>query len=608
MGKKKPPATPPPPPTDDQDLFAEEAEKKPLQLGLILRLLTLTRPYALKRNILLSVVLVRSMQLPLLVVLVGWIIGGPIAEGNWSLTIGAVVAYAVFALFTEGLHHFRQRLALELGEAVVHDLRNQLFTHLLSMPMSFFNKTRLGSIISRVTSDIEALRMGVQSVLFVSMVQLGQMIVAGAFMLYYDWVLFLVISGLVPILWAITRYFRERLSTATRAVQASFSRVTSSLAESVNGIRVTQGFVRHDLNNHYFRHLVEDHSRYNIRLARTSAVFIPLLELNSQFFIAILLFIGGWRVLDPGMSMEPSDLIQFFFLANLFFSPIQVIGNQYNTALLAMAGAERVFRVLDTKPEWTDPPDARPVSGITGEVTFCDVTFSYDPGRPVLREVSFSAEPGQTIALVGHTGSGKSTIVSLLTKFYLPDSGRILIDGQDLASLESASLHRFMGLVQQVNFLFQGTVLDNIRFARPEASRTEVEQVLRDLKCEDLLLTLPDGLETTVGEKGGGLSLGQRQLVCFARAMIANPAILVMDEATSSIDALTEERLQDALRTLLQGRTSFVIAHRLSTIREADLVLVLRDGKIVERGKHDALIEEQGYYADLYRKFSESDD
>ena len=274
-------------------------------------------------------------------------------------------------------------------------------------------------------------------------------------------------------------HFRMKLSRLTRAAQDSFSRVTATLAESVNGIRVTQGFVRQDTNAGLFRSLLSDHSRYNIALARTSAILAPLLELNSQFFVAILLIFGGWRVFHH--AMEPADLIMFFLLANFFFSPFTIIGNQYNQALVAMAGAERIFCLIDTKPDWEDAPAAAPLAdprggagpggGMGARVEFRGVSFGYDPARLVLHDINFTAEPGQTVALVGHTGSGKSSIINLVSKFYLPTAGEVLIDGREIRTVTSRSLHRQMGMVQQQNFLFSGTVLDNIRLSRPGRQR-----------------------------------------------------------------------------------------------------------------------------------------
>jgi ATP-binding cassette subfamily B protein len=324
--------------------------------------------------------------------------------------------------------------------------------------------------------------------------------------------------------------------------------------------------------------------------------------------VAALLVVGGYQVLSPGATTDVGDLVGFFFMATMFFSPITVLGNQYNQALTSMAGAERVFKLLDSPPEWVDAADAVDLPRVAGRVEFCGVSFGYERDRLVLHEIDLLARPGETIALVGETGSGKTSMINLLAKFYQPNSGRILIDGHDLASVRSSSLRRQLALVLQQNFLFAGTVLENIRAGRRGASDAECTQAAFRLGCLDLLEALPQGLETEVGERGGNLSHGQRQLVCFARALLADPKILVLDEATSSIDMVTEARIQTALRRLLDGRTSFVIAHRLSTIRDADQVLVLDGGRVVERGTHDELLRCGGAYSALYERFVESAD
>jgi ABC-type multidrug transport system fused ATPase/permease subunit len=582
-----------------------EPDRAPLQGRLIKRIFAYTKPYAARRNCLFVMTFLRGLQLPALAYLIAATINGPIMHRDLAEIYKYAAGYFALSLFMIVTLHYRQRLALELGEAVVHDMRSELFRKLMTMPMSFYNQTKFGRIISRITSDIDSVRAGVQDVIFILVVNGFQMIGSAALMAWYNWKLFSLMIMLAPIIWIVNENYRHEMSRRLRKVQESWSRVASTLAESVSGIRVTQAFVRHEVNAGFFRKLIDVHGENNVGVAQASAVFVPLLQLKSQVFLGAMAFLGAYGVLKwhGWLHMEVGDLVMFFFLTNLFFDPVQTIGNQLNQAFMAMAGAERLFRMLDQPPEWADAADAKAATSINGRVEFQNVSFEYVPGRPVLRDISFTAEPGQTVALVGHTGSGKTTLVGLLQKFYLPVSGHVLVDGLDLNALTSDSLRSQMGSVQQNNFLFSGTVLDNIRFAKPEATEADVLATLKALDCLDLLEALPEKLQTQVTERGASLSFGQRQLVCFARAMLANPRIVVLDEATSAIDTVTEARLQKALEILLRGRTAFIVAHRLSTIRKADLVLVMDQGCIAERGTHESLLKEDGIYARLHREF-----
>ena len=580
----------------------DEVDQRPLDLALLRRLLGYLKPYRPMRNWLTFLVIIRAIQLPLLAWSTGAVINGPISRGDLHGTILGALGFGLLALLTQVTLCYRQRLGLLIGERVMHDIRMQLFQHILSMPVAFFGRMKLGRIISRMATDVDAVRAGVQDVLFVGCVQGGQSLVSAVLMWWIDWRLFLVVMLMAPIVWWLNHLFQSRISHASRALQESFSRITATLAESVNGIRVTQGFARESVNADLFQELALDHSRFNVAFARASGLFLPLLEFSSQVVSAILIFAGGILVLRDSDPVPIGTLIQFLFLSGIFFSGVQGLGNLYNNAMTAMAGAERVFRLLDMPPDWSDPADARVLPPISGHIECLHLTFGYDPAKPILHDIHVSIHPGQTIALVGHTASGKTTLVNLIAKFYLPSAGDIRIDGIPIRSIASESLHSQMAIIHQQNFLFTGSIADNIRLGRPGASDEAVRDAARRLDCLDILESLPEGLETMVGERGTGISMGQRQLVCFVRALLADPRILILDEAASALDPDSETIFMQNLARIAAGKTVVIISHRLSTLVNADKILVFERGHLIDAGPHPDLLTRCDVYAHLWHQ------
>jgi len=526
----------------------------------------------------------------------------------WGLAAGALVIAAL------GLSYYlvmgaRMRAVARHAEHVIYDIRHDIAAHVQRLDMTFFDRTKVGRILSRGTSDVGAVRDAVAEVIPRTLIHSLMLVGLFAVMLSYDWVLALLILALAPPLALANHVFIKRMSAAYRSVQESFSRLTANLAETVSGISVTQAFAREKVNASMFRDLCLRHRGKNMNAAKIHGLYIPLFETASQLVAVLILVVGGWRASHG--QMDVSDLIGLLLCTGGFFMSVVILAELYSTTLQAMAGAERIFALLDTEPKIVDAPGAIPLPRAPGgmHIRFEDVSFAYEEGRTVLDRISFEAAPGDVIALVGHTGSGKTSIVSLIARLYsnhaagMGGSGIVRIDAHPIDHWTIHSLHAQIALVLQDNFLFEGTVIDNIRFARPDATDDEVRDVCARLECLPVLEGLHNGLQTDVGERGGNLSSGERQLVCFARAMLADPRLLMLDEATSAVDTFTEHRIQIALERLMEGRTSIIVAHRLSTVRRADRIIVLDHGRIVESGPHRDLIAKGGVYAGLYEEF-----
>jgi ATP-binding cassette subfamily B protein len=484
------------------------------------------------------------------------------------------------------------------GERVLADLRDKLFRHLQRLSLGFYERNRAGVLISRLTNDVDALDQlvtdGVTSLFQNTLILVGSAVILFAL----DWKLALATLAVLPFMAVATAIFRAVSSRAYRAVRERLGHVTATLAEDIAGMRIVQAFNRQSANERHFREVNEHYREANHVTVVTNGLYFPFVDFLSTAATAIVLGYGGYRYF--GNDLTIGTLLAFLLYLSNFFDPVQQLSQLYNTFLAAVAALDKITEVLDEEPEILDADEAEDLPSIQGHVRFEDVRFGYGKGVEVLHGIDLDVPAGTTVALVGHTGAGKSTIAKLLARFYDPREGRITIDGHDLRAVRQESLRSQLGIVPQEGFLFAGTVWENIAFGRPEATQEEIEAAARAVGAHDFITGLENGYETQVAERGARLSLGQRQLVAFARALLADPRILVLDEATSSVDIGTERRIELALRTLLARRTAFIIAHRLSTIRNADLIVVLEHGRVVEQGSHKELLDREGLYLSLY--------
>jgi ABC-type multidrug transport system fused ATPase/permease subunit len=494
-----------------------------------------------------------------------------------------------------------------IGQRVLYDMRDRLFRHVQRLSLSFFDRREVGDIMSRLTNDTDAisrtLNMGMAQ--FVgNIIFLAGVLVA---MLAINARLALVSMSMLPLMFASTLFFSKRVRAASRKSREKLGEVSSELEENISGVRVVQAFGREKATAQEFRRVNAQNRDANVQAQTVTSAFRPTLDIFSNVGIALVLGVGGGMVLNASLTV--GTIFAFLGYVRRFFQPVRAIGMLYAQVQTAIAAAERVFELLDTPPEVEDRTDALPLPAVEGHIVFDDVTFGYQEEEPVLRDVTFEAQPGQMIAIVGPTGAGKTTIVNLLMRFYDVWEGRVLVDGHDVRDVQQEQLREQVGMVLQDTFLFSDSIMENIRYGRLDATDAEVIAAAEAAGADAFIRRQSEGYATELGERGASLSQGQRQLLAIARAMLADPRILILDEATSSVDTRTERAIQDALATLMRGRTSLVIAHRLSTIRDADQVLVLHAGEIVERGTHTSLLEARGLYHELYTsQFGEADE
>ena len=530
--------------------------------------------------------------------LVGAAVDGPVREKSPAGVLAYVLALAGVAVLGSIARGLQQFVTVLTGQRIGFSLRQDVFAHLQKMGLSYYDRHPVGTLLTRVTSDVDAVEesfsSGVASVFYDAM----KLLLIVGLLWFTNGLLAVSVLLVVPVLLLVTVVFTRRSRVDFRRVRAEVAATNAYVQESIGGLRVTRLFGRAERAR-------EGYARHTDRLLKAHeatifdfAFFFPAVDFLQAVAIGLVVLIGGPRIAAGGIS--PGELLQFALLVNLFFEPLRDLSQNFNGLLQAVVSSERIFQLMDTPIQVPDVAGAVPADAISGRVAFEDVRFAYVEGVPVLNGISFDVPAGTTTALVGPTGAGKSSVIQLVSRQYDVTGGRVLVDGRDVRAYAARSLRARIGVVLQDVFLFTGSLLENVRLCDPTISREKVTEALTAVRADGLLARLPNGLDEEIRERGGNLSLGERQLVAFARALVRDPAILVLDEATASVDTETEVRIQEALATLRRGRTTIVVAHRLSTIRDADQILVLHRGEVRERGRHDELLAANGLYRRLY--------
>jgi ATP-binding cassette subfamily B protein len=579
----------------------EQIIEKPFNWKQMVRLFGYMKPYAktLLPKTIIAMLIVTAVRIAVPIFIGVLAIDYAIIPGDLNLlyTFAAIVLGLYLLSWIANV--FRIRWMNEIGQHMIFDIRTALFNHIQRLSHRFFDQRSGGSILVRVINDVNSMQdlftNGVINLLMDIVMLIG--IVVILFTLSPE--LAILVLLVLPIMFLISTKLRRKIRRSWQSVRIRQSKMNSHLNESIQGIRVTQAYAQEEENMKFFNDVNTDNYESWKHATRMNAIFRPFVEMSSAVGAVVLIWYGANLIESETISI--GIFVSFAFYLGMFWEPISRLGQVYNQLLVGMASSERIFEFLDEKPSVPEKADAKSLGEIKGEIRFEDVEFAYDESRKALQNINLTFEGGQTIALVGHTGSGKSTIVNLMSRFYDPTKGRVLLDGYDLRDLRLNELRTNVSYVLQDTFIFAGTIMDNIRFGRPNATDEEVVDAARAIGAHEFIEKLEKGYDTEVEEKGNVLSVGERQLLSFARALLANPRILILDEATASIDTETELKIQRGLKKLLAGRTAVMIAHRLSTIRDADKIIVLEQGHVLEEGTHDELMTAQGAYYELVK-------
>ncbi|SFF06892.1 ATP-binding cassette, subfamily B [Paenibacillus catalpae] len=579
----------------------DDAIEKPFNWGQMRRLFHYMKPYTRQLiPVIIAMIIgtITRLTIPALIILAIDKAIQP-ATGDPSYNKLYLIAGIMVALFIIqwASNQYRIKYTNIIGQKVIYDLRHHLFQHIQKLSFRFYDKRPAGSVLVRVTNDVNALQDLFTNGVVNSLMDCVQLAGIVVILLIWNFKLGLAVMITVPIMFLVSSTLRKRIRFAWQDVRKKQSRINSHLNESIQGMKITQAYVQEKENMNFFDNMNAVNVKAWNKASALNQTFGPVIEVTSAIGTFILFWYGSYLIEHREITV--GLLVGFANYVGNFWDPINRLGQVYNQLLVAMASSERIFEFIDEEPTVGELEHAKPLASIRGDVQFDNIVFEYEKGRPALHGISINVKAGQSIALVGHTGSGKSTIINLLCRFYDPVQGAVRIDGHDIRNVTLDSLRSQVGLVMQDTFIFAGTIRDNIRYGRLEATDNEIVEAAKAVHAHDFIMSLPDGYDTEVEERGNVLSMGQRQLLSFARALLADPRVLILDEATASIDTETELKIQEALKTLLKGRTSFMIAHRLSTIRHADEIIVLDHGRIVEQGNHEQLIKKNGIYNGL---------